>query len=126
MVTGGAGFIGSNFVRMVLDERPGWQVNVYDALTYAGNKTNLDGLDGQRFSLTQADICDQRTLDAAVRNCDIVVHFAAESHNDNSLAFPWPFVNTNIVGTFRVLEAIRRYGKRLHHISTDRFTAILN
>ncbi len=119
MVTGGAGFIGSNFVRMVLDERPGWQVNVYDALTYAGNKTNLDGLDGQRFSLTQADICDQRTLDAAVRNCDIVVHFAAESHNDNSLAFPWPFVNTNIVGTFRVLEAIRRYGKRLHHISTD-------
>ena len=119
LVTGGAGFIGSNFVRYVHRERPDWQIVVYDALTYAGNLKNLDGLDPGRYSFIKADICDEETLDQAISNCDAVVHFAAESHNDNSLVSPWPFVNTNIIGTFRILEAVRKHNKRLHHISTD-------
>ncbi len=117
LVTGGAGFIGSNFVRHVCRERPGWEVVVYDALTYAGDRRNVEGLD--RVSLVVADICDEGALDDAVAGADAVVHFAAESHNDNSLQTPWPFVQTNLVGTYQVLEAVRRHGRRLHHISTD-------
>jgi dTDP-glucose 4,6-dehydratase len=119
VVTGGAGFIGSNFVRYIYRERPDWQIVVYDKLTYAGDKLNLAGLDEDRVSLIQADICDEASIDSAISNCDAVVHFAAESHNDNSLHSPWPFVNTNLIGTFRILEAVRKHGKRLHHISTD-------
>ncbi len=117
LVTGGAGFIGSNFVRHVCRERPGWEVVVYDALTYAGDRRSVEGLD--RVSLVVADICDEGALDDAVAGADAVVHFAAESHNDNSLQTPWPFVQTNLVGTYQVLEAVRRHGRRLHHISTD-------
>ncbi|MCE7936349.1 dTDP-glucose 4,6-dehydratase [Candidatus Saccharibacteria bacterium CPR2] len=119
VVTGGAGFIGSNFVHYVYKERPDWHITVYDALTYAGNKENLKGFDENRFSFVEANICDEQAIDEAVSNCDAVVHFAAESHNDNSLANPWPFVETNVVGTFRILEATRKHNKRLHHISTD-------
>jgi dTDP-glucose 4,6-dehydratase len=119
VVTGGAGFIGSNFVRYIYKVRPDWQINVYDLLTYAGNEADLDGLDKSRVMLTKADICDEAAIDKAVANCDAIVHFAAESHNDNSLHDPWPFVNTNIVGTYRILEAVRKHNKRLHHISTD-------
>ena len=119
LITGGAGFIGSNFVRYVYKERPDWQITVYDALTYAGNKDNLAGLDENRVAFIHDDICNENSIDAAISNCDAVVHFAAESHNDNSLSSPWPFVNTNIVGTFRILEAVRKHNKRLHHISTD-------
>src|ERR1019366_7942260 len=119
VVTGGAGFIGSNFVRYIYRERPDWQIVVYDKLTYAGDEQNIAGLDESRVSLIQADICDEQAIDSAVANCDAVVHFAAESHNDNSLHSPWPFVNTNIVGTYQILEAVRKHGKRLHHISTD-------
>jgi dTDP-glucose 4,6-dehydratase len=117
LVTGGAGFIGSNFVRHVHRQRPGWEVVVYDVLTYAGDRQNIEGL--ERVSLVRADICDERRIDGAVARCDAVVHFAAESHNDNSLQSPWPFVQTNLIGTYQVLEAVRRHGKRLHHISTD-------
>lgn len=119
LVTGGAGFIGLNFVRYIYRERPDWHIDVYDKLTYAGNKLNIAGLDEQRVKLIVADICDEAAIDAAVADCDAVVHFAAESHNDNSLHSPWPFINTNLVGTFRILEAVRKHGKRLHHISTD-------
>lgn len=119
VVTGGAGFIGSNFVHYVYRERPDWHITVYDKLTYAGNKANLDGLDENRVAFVQADICDEAAIDAAVADCDVVVHFAAESHNDNSLHNPRPFLDTNIVGTYQILEAVRRYNKRLHHISTD-------
>lgn len=119
VVTGGAGFIGSNFVHYVYRERPDWQIVVYDLLTYAGNQANLDGLDKSRVSLVQADICDASAIDAAVADADAVVHFAAESHNDNSLHTPWPFVNTNLIGTYQILEAVRKHDKRLHHISTD-------
>lgn len=119
LVTGGAGFIGSNFVRYVLRERPDWQVTVLDSLTYAGNEQNLDGLDPGKFSFIKGDICDEATIDKAVADCDAVVHFAAETHVDNSVHNPWPFVNSNIIGTYRVLEAVRGHNKRLHHISTD-------
>ncbi len=117
LVTGGAGFIGSNFVRHVHRQRPDWEIVVYDVLTYAGDRQNVEGL--ERVSLVRADICDERRIDVAVARCDAVVHFAAESHNDNSLQSPLPFVQTNVVGTYQVLEAVRRHEKRLHHISTD-------
>jgi dTDP-glucose 4,6-dehydratase len=119
LVTGGAGFIGSNFVRHVYRERPDWPITVFDKLTYAGNRENLAGLDGARVAFVRGDICDPEAIDAAVANVDVVVHFAAESHNDNSLHSPWPFVETNLIGTYQVLEAVRRHAKRLHHVSTD-------
>lgn len=119
LVTGGAGFIGSNFVHYVYRERPDWQVIVLDALTYAGNKANLDGLDESRARLVVGNICDVELVDKLFSETDAVVHFAAESHNDNSLHEPRPFLDTNIVGTYTLLEAARKHGKRLHHISTD-------
>jgi dTDP-glucose 4,6-dehydratase len=119
LVTGGAGFIGSNFVHYIYKERPDWHITVIDKLTYAGNKANIDGLDPKRFDFIKADICDADAVNQAVKNCDAVIHFAAESHNDNSLHSPWPFINTNIIGTYQILEAVRNHGKRLHHISTD-------
>ncbi|HSX23893.1 MAG TPA: dTDP-glucose 4,6-dehydratase [Candidatus Saccharimonadales bacterium] len=119
LVTGGAGFIGSNFVHYVLGERPDWHITVLDALTYAGNEKNLEGLEPERFAFIKGDICDETVVDQTVADCDAVVHFAAESHVDNSLHSPWPFVETNIVGTYRLLEAVRKHNKRFHHISTD-------
>jgi dTDP-glucose 4,6-dehydratase len=118
LVTGGAGFIGSNFVHYVYRERPDWEVVIYDLLTYAGNKSNIAGLD-DRVKFIHADICDEQSINEAVANCDAVVHFAAESHNDNSLHEAWPFVQTNLIGTYQILEAVRLHNKRLHHISTD-------
>jgi dTDP-glucose 4,6-dehydratase len=119
LVTGGAGFIGSNFVRYIYRERPDWHITVFDALTYAGNTKNLEGLDENQYTFIKGNICDESAIDTAIADCDLVVHFAAESHNDNSLHSPWPFVNTNIVGTYQILEAVRKHSKRLHHISTD-------
>ena len=119
LVTGGAGFIGSNFVHYVLRERPDWHITVLDALTYAGNVKNVEGLDDNRFKFIEGNICDKAAINEAVAQVDAVVHFAAESHNDNSLHSPWPFVETNIIGTYHILEAVRQHGKRLHHISTD-------
>jgi len=119
LVTGGAGFIGSNFVRYVYRERPDWHITVLDALTYAGDEHNLDGLDNSRFTFAQGNIIDEAIVDKLVSETDAVVHFAAETHVDNSVHSPWPFVETNVVGTFRILEAVRKHKKRLHHISTD-------
>lgn len=119
IVTGGAGFIGSNFVHHVYRERPDWHITIYDALTYAGNRKNVEGLDESRVTFLEANICDEAAIDAAVAECDAIVHFAAESHNDNSLHTPYPFIETNIIGTYRILEAVRKHGKRLHHVSTD-------
>ena len=118
LVTGGAGFIGSNFVRHLV-EHTEHEVVVLDKLTYAGDARTLDGLPGDRVSLVVGDVSDPDLVDKLVGEADVVVHFAAESHNDNSLADPSPFVTTNLVGTFTLLEAIRRHGVRLHHISTD-------
>jgi dTDP-glucose 4,6-dehydratase len=119
IVTGGAGFIGSNFVHHVYKERPDWQITVLDALTYAGNRANLDGLDPSRVTLIEGNITDTDLVDRLVSEHDAVVHYAAESHNDNSLDNPRPFLDTNIIGTYTILEAVRKHGKRLHHISTD-------
>jgi dTDP-glucose 4,6-dehydratase len=119
IVTGGAGFIGSNFVHYVFRERPDWHITVLDALTYAGNKANLDGLDPSRVTLVEGNINDAELVDKLVSEHDVVVHYAAESHNDNSIDNPRPFLDTNIVGTYTLLEAVRKHGKRFHHISTD-------
>ena len=118
LVTGGAGFIGSNFVHYLLDNTE-HTVTVLDKMTYAANKASLDGLDGTRFNLMVGDIAGRELTDELVAQADAVIHYAAESHNDNSLANPEPFIHTNLVGTFTLLEAVRRHGTRYHHISTD-------
>ena len=119
LVTGGAGFIGSGFVRLTEQTRPDVQITVLDAFTYAANPANLEGC---RARVVHGDICDAALVDELLADFgpgDVVVHFAAESHNDNSISGPWPFVHSNVVGTFTVLEAVRRRGCRMHHISTD-------
>lgn len=119
LVTGGAGFIGSNFVRHIYDARPDWHITVLDNLTYAGNSKNLEGLAADRFDFIKGDICDEPVVDKAVSDGDAIVHFAAETHVDNSVYNPRPFLDSNVIGTFQVLEAVRKHNKRLHHISTD-------
>ncbi|SCX30422.1 dTDP-glucose 4,6-dehydratase [Mycolicibacterium fluoranthenivorans] len=118
LVTGGAGFIGSNFVHHAV-EHTGHHLTVLDKLTYAGNRGSLAGLPDDRVSFVLGDIADADVVDDLVRSADAVVHFAAESHNDNSLHDPHPFLHTNLVGSFTLLEAARRHGVRFHHISTD-------
>jgi dTDP-glucose 4,6-dehydratase len=118
IVTGGAGFIGANFVHYTLQNKPNYEVTVLDALTYAGNRDSLQPA-GDSVRFVHGDICDPELVDRLVRESDLVVHFAAESHVDNSLADPEPFIRTNLIGTYTILEAVRRNGKRLHHISTD-------
>jgi dTDP-glucose 4,6-dehydratase len=118
LITGGAGFIGANFVHHTVTHRPDAAITVLDALTYAANESSLASV-RDRIEFVRGDIADAELLDGLVRDCDLVVHFAAESHNDNSLRDPSPFVHTNLVGTFTILEAVRRHGVRLHHISTD-------
>ncbi len=118
LVTGGAGFIGSNFVHFTRRTRPEVRITVLDALTYAGNTSSLDGvLDDIEF--VAGDVADRGLVDDLVSRADAVVHFAAESHNDNSLVDPRPFLDTNVIGTFTLLEAVRNHGVRYHHISTD-------
>lgn len=119
IVTGGAGFIGSNFVHWVVDNQPDVHVTVLDKLTYAGNKANLAGIPEDRLTFIQGDICDADLVDELFANADAVVHFAAESHNDNSIANPAPFLQTNVEGTYTLLEDARKHGVRFHHISTD-------
>ena len=124
IVTGGCGFIGSNFVRWVAREHPEVHITVIDKLTYAGNPANIAGLPESQVKLVVGDICDADLLDEVVPGHDAIVHYAAESHNDNSIADPEPFVQTNVVGTYRLLQAARRYGIRYHHISTGRAEAL--
>jgi dTDP-glucose 4,6-dehydratase len=118
LVTGGAGFIGSNFVHNVIDHTD-HHVTVLDELTYAGNRASLSGLPEQRVTFVHGDIVDMTLVDELVASADAVVHYAAESHNDNSLDDPLRFLHTNLVGTFTLLEVVRKYGTRFHHISTD-------
>lgn len=118
LVTGGAGFIGSNFVHHVIDHTD-HTVTVLDKLTYAGNRASLAGLPEDRFTFVKGDIADAPLVDELFAEADAVVHYAAESHNDNSLHDPRPFLDTNIVGTYTLLEAARRHDRRFHHISTD-------
>ncbi|WP_312181699.1 dTDP-glucose 4,6-dehydratase [Arthrobacter sp.] len=118
LVTGGAGFIGSNFVHHLILNTD-YLVTVLDKLTYAANPRSLESLPHNRVRLVVGDICDAAVVDPLVAETDIVVHFAAESHNDNSLHDPRPFLDTNIVGTYTLIEAARRYSTRFHHVSTD-------
>ena len=132
LVTGGAGFIGSNFVRYLLESAPDVHLVNLDALTYAGSLENLQGLPSpERHTFVQGDICDRATVDEILHRhrIEVVVHFAAESHVDRSILGPSAFIQTNIVGTFTLLEAVRNYWGsqnilspnqvRFHHISTD-------
>jgi len=118
LVTGGAGFIGGNFVHYTLNNHPEYHVTVIDKLTYAGNPDNLEKV-LDKIEFVTGDICDRELMDKLIGETDIIVHFAAESHNDNSLRDPWPFIHSNLVGTATILEAVRKHDKRLHHISTD-------
>lgn len=118
LVTGGAGFIGSNFVRRTLEMRPEVDILVLDALTYAGDLVNLHGLD-HNYQFHQGNILDSNLVDTLVSKVDLVVHFAAETHNDNSLKSAKPFLDANVMGTFEVIQACVKHGVRLHHISTD-------
>lgn len=118
LVTGAAGFIGSNFVHYLVANTDD-VVTVLDKFTYAGNEASLAGLPADRVAVVRGDICDAPLVDELVAASDVVVHYAAESHNDNSLHDPRPFLDTNIVGTYTLLEAVRRHEKRFHHISTD-------
>jgi len=118
LVTGGAGFIGSNFVHHVVGHTD-HHVTVLDALTYAGNRRSLDGIPEDRVTFVHGDITDASLVDELFASVDSVVHYAAESHNDNSLHDPRPFLDTNIIGTYTLLEAARRHDRRFHHISTD-------
>jgi dTDP-glucose 4,6-dehydratase len=118
LVTGGAGFIGSNFVHQTVREHPDVRVTVLDALTYAGDEKSLAAVWDQ-ITFAKGSITDRDVVDDLVKDSDVVVHFAAESHNDNSLHDPWPFVHTNVIGTYTLLEAVRRHDVRYHHVSTD-------
>ena len=119
LVTGGCGFCGSAFVRFVVANHPSVHVTVLDKLTYAGNPNNIAGLPRDRAELVVGDICDAALLDRVVPGHDAIVHYAAESHNDNSIADPEAFIKTNIEGTYCLLEAARKFDVRFHHISTD-------
>ncbi len=122
LVTGGAGFIGSNFVRFLLEQRPRWSVVNYDALTYAGNLANLADVDGDpRYRFVHGDIRDHEAMVAALAGCDTVVHFAAESHVDRSIHDSGPFVSTNVIGTQVLLDACMQVKsiRRFVHIGTD-------
>lgn len=119
LVTGGAGFIGSNFVHYVYNHHPEVQITVLDKLTYAGNRANLEEIIGDRVKLVVGDICDAPLVDELMQQTDAVVHYAAESHNDNSLKDPWPFIETNIIGTYTLIQSAHKFNKRFHHVSTD-------
>ena len=118
LVTGGAGFIGANFVHTTVREHPDDAVTVLDAMTYAGSRESLAPVEND-IRLVQGDVTDAELVSRLVAESDAVVHFAAETHVDNSLADPASFVHANVIGTFTILEAVRRHGVRLHHVSTD-------
>jgi dTDP-glucose 4,6-dehydratase len=120
-VTGGAGFIGSNFIRHVFGLKQGYAIVNYDKLTYAGNLANLESVaDDSNYSFLRGDICDAAVVEAAMAGCDFVVHFAAESHVDRSIYEPAPVIQTNVTGTFILLQVARKLNiKRFVHVSTD-------
>lgn len=119
IVTGGAGFIGSNFVHYVYQHHPDVHITVLDKLTYAGNRNNIEHILGEKVELVVGDIADASLVESLVAQADAIVHYAAESHNDNSLEDPSAFITTNFVGTYVLLEAARKYKVRFHHVSTD-------
>lgn len=121
LVTGGAGFIGSNFILYWMKAHPEDSIINLDKLTYAGNVENLKSVsDDPRYTFVKGDICDKATVDKLVKQVELIVHFAAESHVDRSILDPQAFVKTNVLGTYTLLESAKEHGnKRFHHISTD-------
>ncbi len=120
-VTGGAGFIGSNFIRKALEKKQNYAVVNYDKLTYAGNLANLQSIaNNSNCEFVKGDICDAAAVETAMRGCDAVIHFAAESHVDRSIYEPAPVIQTNVTGTFVLLEVARKISvSRFVHVSTD-------
>jgi dTDP-glucose 4,6-dehydratase len=119
-VTGGAGFIGSNFIHYWLEHYPDDYIVNFDALTYAGNLENLtDVSDNSHYQFIKGNICDREAVSAALEGVDQIIHFAAESHVDRSIIAPGAFIETNVTGTFVLLEAAKEKGIRFHHVSTD-------
>ena len=118
LVTGGNGFIGTNFVRMLATDHPEYEVTVIDNLTETGGESNLAGLD-REIRLVKGDIRDADLVEQLVKETEAIVHFAAESHNDNSFLYPELFAETNVMGTVNLLRAARLHDRRMHHISTD-------
>ena len=118
LVTGGAGFIGSNYVLQTVAQRPDARITVVDSLSYAANRSSLDPV-ADAIEFVEGSTADAELTDQLVKDADVVLNFAAESHNDNSLNDPTPFLQSNVIGTWNLLEAIRRHGARLHHVSTD-------
>ncbi len=120
LVTGGAGFIGSNFIHYILEKHSDYQVINLDLLTYCGNLENLKDIEkDERYRFVKGDICDLQLVDDLAKDCDAIVHFAAESHVDRSILDSTPFIRTNILGTVNLLNAAQKYNKRFHYISTD-------
>lgn len=121
LVTGGAGFIGSNFIHFVLEKYPDYNIVNLDKITYCGNLDNLKDIQkNPRYTFVKGDVCDIETVNRAIKGCDYVVHFAAESHVDNALKGPIVFSETNVLGTHTLLEAaLREKVKRFHYVSTD-------
>jgi len=121
LITGGAGFIGSNFIHYILKNHPEDEIVNLDLLTYCGNLENLKEVENSpKYKFVKGDICDVELVDGLVKQCDAIIHLAAESHVDRSILDPGPFINTNILGTTTLLNAAIKYGnKRFHHVSTD-------
>lgn len=120
VITGGAGFIGSNFVRYINKKYPEVKITIVDKLTYASTiDTIKDLLENENITFEKVDITDYKNIEEIIKNKDLIVNFAAESHNDNSLENPHNFLMSNVVGTYNLLELARKYNIRYHHISTD-------
>ena len=123
LVTGGAGFIGSNFVRFLVNERPDYQITNFDSLTYSGNLENLSDIEKlSQYRFVEGDIVDREAVERIACNCDAIVHFAAESHVDRSILDSRPFIRTNVTGTQTLLDAVRKVCRsdvRFLHVSTD-------
>jgi len=120
LVTGGAGFIGSNFIHYWLEKYPQDEIVNLDILTYAGNLENLQSIENNpKYKFVKGDICDRELIFSLVKDVDVVVHYAAESHVDRSIMDPSSFVRSNVLGTQVLLDAVKEYDKRLHHVSTD-------
>ena len=120
LVTGGAGFIGSNFIHYWLENHPDDTVVNFDILSYAGNLENLKDIQGNpNYTFVKGDVCDREGVFSQVKDADVVVHYAAETHVDRSILDPGVFVRSNIMGTQTILDAVKEYGTRFHHVSTD-------